>query len=388
MDFSYSEEQDAVRELADRIFSERSTNERLKEIEVAAGEEGPIDRALYRELAGAGLLSIHLSEDDGGGGLNFVAACLVIEAAGRTAAYVPVIETMVYGAAPIARFGTSAQRQIWLPGVHRGDVILTAALAELVGEVIVPGGTSPATRAIARDDGTWVLHGTKACVPAAMVADAVLIPATCTAPDGSSGGCGVFIVDAGTDGLVRTRQMTASGRPEAVLDLTGVVVGADRLLGGPAVDGAAVVTFITELATTALCVMEAGVCTTALALTGEFTKTRVQFDRPIATFQAVGQRAADAYIDTEGIRLTAWQAASRLSAGLPAASEVAVAKYWAAEAGQRVVHAAAHLHGGVSVDRDYPLHRYFLLTEHIELTLGGANESLRRLGRILAAEPA
>ena len=70
-----------------------------------------------------------------------------------------------------------------------------------------------------------------------------------------------------------------------------------------------------------------------------------------------------------------------------ASAEVAVAKYWAAEGGQRVVHAAAHLHGGVGVDRDYPLHRFFLLTRHIELTLGGANESLRRLGRILAAEP-
>jgi alkylation response protein AidB-like acyl-CoA dehydrogenase len=113
----------------------------------------------------------------------------------------------------------------------------------------------------------------------------------------------------------------------------------------------------------------------------------VQFEKPIATFQAVGQRAADAYVDTEAIRLTAWQAASRLAEGLPASAEVAVAKYWAAEGGQRVVHAASHLHGGVGVDRDYPLHRFFLLTRQIELTLGGANESLRRLGRILAAEP-
>ncbi len=333
----------------------------------------------------------------------------MIEAAGRTAAYVPVVETMVYGAAPIALFGTAAQRKTWLPGVNSGDVILTAALAELAGEVIVPGGTSPSTTATAQGDGTWVLHGTKACVPAALVANAILIPATLLAPDGSAGGSGVFIIDACSDGLVMTRQMTASGRPEAVLELTGVVVGDDRLLGGvaaggaaaggaaadgaaaadaAAADGAAVITSIAELATTALCIMEAGVCATALALTAEFTKTRVQFGRPIATFQAVGQRAADAYIDTEGIRLTAWQAASRLSAGLPASAEVAVAKYWAAEAGQRVVHAAAHLHGGVSVDRDYPLHRFFLLTEHIELTLGGANDSLRRLGRILAAEPA
>src|ERR1019366_1779976 len=106
--------------------------------------------------------------------------------------------------------------------------------------------------------------------------------------------------------------------------------------------------------------------------------------KPIATFQAVGQRAADAYVDTEAVRLTAWQGGSRPAGGVPASSQGAVAKFWAAEGGQRVVHAAAHLHGGVGVDRDYPLHRFFLLTRQIELTLGGANESLRRLGRILA----
>ena len=89
-------------------------------------------------------------------------------------------------------------------------------------------------------------------------------------------------------------------------------------------------------------------------MTAEYTKTREQFDRPIATFQAVGQRAADAYIDTEAVRLTAWQAIWRLSEGLPATTEVAVAKFWAAEGGQRVVHAAQHLHGGMGVDKRLP----------------------------------
>jgi acyl-CoA dehydrogenase len=386
MDFSYSEEQEAVRQLAGQIFGERATHDRLKQVEAEAGDEGPFDRDLWRELANAGLLGIHLSEDVGGAGLDFVAACLVIEAAGRTAAYVPVVETMVYGAVPIAHFGTDAQRKAWLPGVASGDTILTAALAELVGEVILPGGTEPATTATAQQDGTWVLSGTKACVPAALVADAMIVPATCKSPDGAVSGIAAFIVDTGANGVALTRQTTTTGRPEAIVDLDGVRVGADRLLG-EGTDGAAAITLLTEFATTALCVQEAGACASALDLTAEYTKTRVQFDKPIATFQAVGQRAADAYVDTEAIRLTAWQAASRLAAGLPAAAEVAVAKYWAAEGGQRVVHAATHLHGGVGVDRDYPLHRYFLLTRQIELTLGGANESLRRLGRLLAEEP-
>jgi alkylation response protein AidB-like acyl-CoA dehydrogenase len=387
MDFTYSEEQEAVRELAGRIFTERVTHERLKEIEQAGADEGPIDRSLWRELADAGLLGIALDEKYGGAGLDFVAACLVIEAAGRTAAYVPLIETLVYGAAAIAQFGTEAQRQEWLPGVSSGETILTAALAELVGEVILPGGTSPTTTARAQADGSWVLDGTKACVPAALVANAILVPATRLASGGSAAGTGVFIVEADAEGLELIKQTTTTGRPEAILELTGVKVAADRQLGGEGADGAAIITALSEFATAALCVLEAGACATALSLTGEYTKTRVQFDKPIATFQAVGQRAADAYVDTEAIRLTAWQAVSRLSAGLPASSEVAVAKFWAAEGGQRVVHAAAHLHGGVGVDRDYPLHRFFLLTRQIELTLGGANESLRRLGRTLADEP-
>jgi 3-oxocholest-4-en-26-oyl-CoA dehydrogenase beta subunit len=386
MDFSYSEEQEAVRQLAGQIFGERSTHERLKQVEATAGDDGPIDRELWKELADAGLLGIHLGEDVGGAGLDFVAACLVIEAAGRTAAYVPVVETMVYGALPLDRFGTDAQRKTWLTGVAGGETILTAAMAELVGEVIVPGGAEPTTTATAQADGSWVLSGTKACVPAALVADAILVPATCQTADGTTTGPGVFIVEPGAEGVTLTRQTTTTGRPEAIVELDGVRLGVDRLVGEGA-DGAAIIECITEYATTALCIEEAGVCATALELTAEYTKTRVQFEKPIATFQAVGQRAADAYVDTEAIRLTAWQAAARLAAGLPASSEVAIAKYWAAEGGQRVVHAASHLHGGVGVDRDYPLHRFFLLTEQIELTLGGANESLRRLGRILADEP-
>jgi alkylation response protein AidB-like acyl-CoA dehydrogenase len=386
MDFTYSEEQEAVRQLAGQIFTDRVTHERLKQLESEAGDEGPFDRDLWKELASAGLLGIHLSEDVGGAGLDFVAACLVVEAAGRTAAYVPVVETMVYGAVPIAQFGTDAQRKTWLAGVAAGETVLTAALAELNGEVILAGGTEPATTATAKGDGSWSLSGTKACVPAALVADAILVPAQCKTADGTVTGLGVFIVDPKAPGVTLTRQSTTTGRPEAIVELADVQVPPDGLLG-EGVNGAAVVSVITEFATTALCVLEAGACAAALDLTAEYTKTRVQFEKPIATFQAVGQRAADAYVDTEAIRLTAWQAASRLASGLPASAEIAVAKFWAAEGGQRVVHAASHLHGGVGVDRDYPLHRYFLLTRQIELTLGSANESLRRLGRILADEP-
>jgi alkylation response protein AidB-like acyl-CoA dehydrogenase len=113
----------------------------------------------------------------------------------------------------------------------------------------------------------------------------------------------------------------------------------------------------------------------------------VQFERPIASFQAVSQRAADSYINTEAVRLTAWQAAWRLSEGMPAAEQVASAKFWACDGGLQVLHAAQHLHGGVGVDRDYPLHRCFLWGKQIELTLGSTMPTLVRLGGLLADTP-
>jgi acyl-CoA dehydrogenase len=374
MDFSFTEEQEAVRELSDRIFTDLSTHERLRELE-SEPDGDRFDRKLWAELAGAGLLGIALPEADGGAGLGFVATGLVVEAAGRTAAYVPVIETLAAAAPAIARFGTEDQRRRWLPGVVAGETVLTTALVEL-------GGTPDAPSVVAERHGDgWTLTGSKSCVPSGTIADAVLVPARV-----EPGSVAVFIVDLSGPGVSRERQVANTGQPEAILTFSGATVGADGLLG-TVEDGATIVHWLVQRTTAAISLAQAGAAAASLALVAEYTKTREQFGKPIATFQAVGQRAADAYVDTEAIRLTAWQAAWRIDEGLPADREVAIAKFWAADGGQRVVHAAVHLHGGVGVDRDYPLHRYFLMTKHFELTLGGATEQLLVLGSALAAEP-
>jgi acyl-CoA dehydrogenase len=388
MDFTFSEEQEAARELAGRIFGEQATHERLKAVEQAAGPEGPFDHDLWMALADAGLLGLALPEDVGGAGLDFVATCLVVEAAGRSAAHVPVVETLVMTAGVLDRFGTEDQRHWWLPRIAEGGTVGTAALSELVGDMVVPGVAGPATTARRRPEGGYVLDGTKACVPAGLLANVVLVPAALVGEHGEHTGTALFLVLPHAAGVTLARQDTTAGRPQALMTLASVVVEDEARVGGEAADGAAMVGWLAEHATAALCVAQAGTCAAALELTADYTKTREQFDKPIATFQAVGQRAADAYVDTEAIRLTAWQAAWRLAAGLPASAEVAMAKFWAAEGGQRVVHAAAHLHGGVGVDRDYPLHRHFLNTRMNELTLGTASDSLRHLGALLAAEPA
>jgi len=374
MDFSFSEEQEAVRDLATRIFTDLSTHERLRELESDPDGER-FDRKIWGELAAAGLLGMSLPEEVGGAGLGFVETGLIVEAAGKSAAYVPVVETLAAAAPAIARFGTEAQRRDWLPGVVAGDTVLTTALVELGGS---PG--MPSVVAEPNGDG-WTLSGTKPCVPSGMFADAVLVPARV-----EPGSVAVFIVEPSAGGVTRSRQPVNTGQAEAVVTLTGTVVGPEALLGSVE-GGPAIIDWLVQRTTTAVALAQAGAAAAALALVAEYTKTREQFGKPIATFQAVGQRAADAYVDTEAIRLTAWQAAWRLSEGLPCDKEVAVAKFWAADGGQRVVHAAVHLHGGVGVDRDYPLHRYFLMTKHFELTLGGATDHLLRLGSILADEP-
>ena len=174
-------------------------------------------------------------------------------------------------------------------------------------------------------------------------------------------------------------------RPQARVTLQGCTLDADALLGGGAHDGTAIVDWIALRAKVAMCMMMAGAARSAIELAADYTKERQQFDRPVATFQAVSNRAGDTYIDTEAISLTAWQAAWRIDQGLPADEQAAMAAWWAAEGGFRVMHGAVHVHGGVGVDRDYPLHRHFLLARQLELTLGTGEDHLAALGRSIAA---
>jgi alkylation response protein AidB-like acyl-CoA dehydrogenase len=374
VDFSFSEDQQAVIDLAAKLLGENATHERQREIERGGGTR--FDRELWAMLAEAGLVGTALPQEHGGAGLGFLEVASILEQAGRTTAPVPFHETVVLGALPIAAFGSTRQRAAWLPRVASGEAILTAALMEDGAD---PG--APATEARAAGPGV-ALHGEKVCVPFAEQADAILVPAR-----GEDGRVAVYLLDPTAPGVALTPLVGTSGRPQALLRLDGARVGADAVLGG-ADDGARVLPWLLERATAGLCALTLGVCARALELTAEYVKTRKQFGQPIAMFQAVGHRAADAYVDLEGIRLTTWQAAWRLDAGLPAAAEVALAKFWAADAGQRIVHAAQHLHGGMGVDRDYPLHRCFLWAKELELALGGATPQLLHIGRLLAEEAA
>jgi alkylation response protein AidB-like acyl-CoA dehydrogenase len=372
MDFSLSDDQQALRELARKIFADRSSPERMKALE-ASGEW--VDRALWSELARANLPAIALPEEVGGAGLGPIEAALVLEEQGRHLAPVPLFATIVLGGMPIAAFGTPAQRERWLVPVAHAEAVLTAALEE-------PAGFDPlAPRTAARRDGAgFRLDGEKICVEAAAPASAVLVPART-----EGGRLGVFLVEPGAPGVELERQLSARREPLSRLRLAGVRVGPEAVLGPPD-GGAEIVEWIRERALLGLAALQLGVAEAAMRQTADYTIQRKQFGRPIASFQSAQHRIADAYVDVECMRSVVLEAAWRLSAGLPASLHVRAAKWWACVAGDRVTHTAQHLHGGTGADVDYPIHRHFLWSQHVLATLGGPRQQLEELGRRIARD--
>lgn len=375
MDFSWSEEQRAIQGLARQIFEDHCTPERLAEIERAS--DG-LDRELWSALARANLLGVALPEEFGGSSLGILELCLLLEEAGRALAPLPLWPVLCAAALPIAEFGTPDLRRDTLPRIASGELLLSAALSE------VGGADSATPRTAAQPEGTrWRLDGEKVCVPAAHAAERILVPArTDAGVDGVR--VGVILVDAHAAGAKLEPQTATNREPQFRLVLSGAEVAADAVLGDPR-EGAGMVRWIEERALVALCALQLGVAQEALRRTAEYTSSRRQFGRPLASFQGVALRAADAYIDIEAMRSTLWQAAWRLSAGLPASRQIAAAKWWACVGGQRVVHTAQHLHGGIGADVSYPIHRYFLWAKQLELTLGGAPQHLAHLGQLLAS---
>lgn len=347
MDFSFDETQASVRDLARQIFAGQATVERVKEVEAS---EDRIDRGLWAELAKADLLGLCLPESQGGGGYGMVELALVLEQQGRTVAPVPLLETVV-AAMAIAELGTDEQRARWLPGVIAGETVLTLAVEQ-----------HPSLPGVTADGGN--LTGTATSVPFGHVAQAVLV--------------------ATDDGLYLTDPSAAA---HEVAELTNRTKAAHLTFGGtPAqrVGDERAVDWVLDRYRTGLAAVAVGACQAALDMTAEYTSTRHQFGRPLSTNQGVALRAADAFIDIRAIDATLWQAAWRIDQGLDARKASMVAKWWASDGGQRVVHATQHLHGGMGADVDYPIHRYFLWGKTIEQQLGGPGLQLARLGEEIA----
>ncbi|MFF6885101.1 acyl-CoA dehydrogenase family protein [Streptomyces sp. NPDC012421] len=364
MDFTPTEEQEAARELAARILGDLSTHERL-----AAGG-GATDAELWKALSAAGLPAA-VEE------IGLLGLVLLLEEQGRVTAQVPLAATGVYGILAVARHGNDEQRARLLPGLRDGTTVATGAFPA-TGAVTATGVVTEAGEGVTRGGGAATgggaarrgrLTGTVAWVPWLRDAAFVLVP------DADRALWLVRTEDAGVEAVELTAPWSA-GR--LVLDGTP----AERL-GGEAGE-AAPYEDVLAAARTAFAGLQAGVCAGSLARAVAYTSVREQFGRPLATRQAVQLRAADAHMDTESIRVTAYEAAWRSDAGLDCAAAALTAAWWASEAGKRVVHTGQHLHGGMGADLDHPVHRHFLWGRQLDAYLGAGTELLAELGDLLA----
>ncbi|QUQ66380.1 acyl-CoA dehydrogenase family protein [Kutzneria sp. CA-103260] len=318
----------------------------------------------WTDLAASGVLAATLPESAGGNGFGLLEQCSVLVELGRAMSSAPYLHSIVQAASTVARFGTAEHVDRWVRPALTGSTVLSVALSEENND----DPLSPVTQA-SPISGGWRLTGAKSLVPPG---DLFLVPASTT------DGVRLFLVE--SDQVSPQPQELVDG-DTCLLDLSDVEVDASRVLDAAAVSHAL------HRGVVGLCALQLGVVERALEMTTEYARTRQQFDRPIGSFQAVSQRLADAYIQVEAIRLTLWQAAWRLSEGLPCDTELATAKFWAAEAGHYVAHTAVHIHGGMGIDVSHPLHRYFTAAKRHEFALGGATAHLRHIGAALAATP-
>ncbi|WP_339130365.1 acyl-CoA dehydrogenase family protein [Streptomyces sp. f51] len=350
MDFTPTGEQTAAAELAARIFGDLSTHERL----TAAGTGS--DAGLWKELCAAGLVGA--VTDTGLLGL-----VLLLEEQGRTTAQVPFAVSCVYGLLAVTAHGSPEQRERLLPGIADGTVVVTGAITDPGAMSAFSGPSSPAASGSPSAPGE--LTGVLPAVPWLRDATHVLV---------ADGRRRLWLVRAAEAAAREPVELTApwsAGR----LVLEGTP--AEPLGGAGAYDD------VLATARTAFAGLQAGVCAGSLARAVEHTNTREQFGQPLAVRQGVQLRAADAYMDTEAIRVTAYEAAWRRDEGLPWATHALTAAWWAAEAGRRVVHTGQHLHGGAGADLGHPVHRHFLWGRQLDAHLGCGDELLQEMGELI-----
>jgi alkylation response protein AidB-like acyl-CoA dehydrogenase len=367
MDFSYSIEQLDVKNLAAKIFADKTSQQRLREIDA---QQQKFDSKLWLDLAQAGLLAVAMDEKHGGSGFGFETLSLVFEELGRTVAPVPAVPVLT-SAYVLQKYANDDICQRYLPAVANGQKMISAALLEPAND----NALKPQVLAQYSDQ-CWTLSGVKSAVPFAPNCEVIIVPAS------TDKGLAVFLLKPDTDGVLLESQVCTAGEPQYLLTADNAEV--ELLASGDA--ASLMVSALAEHMSAALCAMAIGLTDKMMRMTASYTSERQQFGVPVATFQAVGHRAADCYIDVECLRLTTQQAVSLLAQGGDSSEAVMIAKIWVGDVCHRVSQAAQHLHGGIGIDRDYELFRYCLWARQIELTCGTSAALTQGLGEKIAAD--
>jgi len=365
MDFTVSEAEAAASELAARLLHASGPAATVADAEARTAD---LDRSLWKELGQAGLLSLALPAELGGDGLGVQATGAVLMQVGRHAARIPALARLALGVLPVARSADPDVKEMLLSGVGAGETILTAAIRE----PSCPMPEMPATTVTLGAHGGTV-SGVKVGVPYAAAARWILIAANT-----SAGHPVVAVVEPDADGLSCQRTLSSSGLPEYTLRLAGTPVLA--VLDGCSVGD------LYRIALAGASAVADGVLAGALDLTTSYIRTREQFGRPLATFQAVAQQIADVYAVARTLHLITVSASWQLDTGRDSAGrDLDVAAYWLAEHGPAALRTCHHLHGGIGMDVTYPLPRYSALMTDLAAFVGGAADRLDRIGAREAA---
>ncbi len=315
------------------------------------------DAVTWDDLASAGLLALPVPEAAGGEGLGLLEVAEVLRGLGTRSVQLPVWETLCVGVLTVAAAGTSEQQERLLKGVAEGATLLTPALRE-------PGfPVNPAT-SVTVTDGVARLSGRKVAVSYADRAATLLVLATV---DGSP--C-VALVDPSAEGVTLTESHSSRGATEHTVTFTDVAV---ELLGD---DAASAARALQDHSVAGICILGAGLVEGARDLTASYIAERTQFGRSLAEFQAVAMQIADVYIASRMLTLAAANVAWRVSEGLDATDDLAVAAYWLATEGPAALHICHHLHGGMGVDITYPLPDYYSWVKDLAHSLGGVDTTL------------
>jgi len=322
----------------------------------------------WRKVADLGWLGIAVPEQYGGMGLSFFDLALLLEEQGRALMPGPFFSTTVLGAMSILEAGSDAQKAQYLPRIAKGDLIATLALTEPTA-TYEPSGIQ--ATAMAQGNG-YVLNGTKLFVPDAQVADLLVVAARTGKTANPAEGVTLFLVDAKAPGVTITPLITIASDKQAEVALMDVRVPAGAVLG-MANQGWPAVARIIELAAVGKCAEMLGGADRVLDMTVNYAKDRVQFGRPIGSFQAIQHHCANMATDVEGCRYVTYEAAWRVSERLPATQEVAIAKAWVSDAYRRVCALGHQSHGAVGFTKEYDLQLFTRRAKSAEVAYGDAD---------------
>ena len=357
LDLDFNEEQDMLREMVAGLLSEASSFAKVRELEDDPAGYSP---ELWQQLAELDLLGLLLPEEYGGSGQSMVEGAVVHEEFGRALAATPHLVSCVIAGGALVRAGSDAQKSEWLPQIAKGEAILTAAWVEPDNSY---GPKGVQVRAVAEGDG-FTISGTKQLVQYASSAARLIVLAR--TGDGERD-VDLFLVDPTAAGVTLSQRMTISSDNQYRVDLDGVkVTEADRL--GAAGTGWNTWTRVMFEANILLAAQAVGGCTQALDMTVEYSKERVQFDKPLGSFQALSHYMADAKTAVDGARLLTYEAAWAHSAARPVDRLAPMAKLFACNTYRDTTAMAQQLFGGVGFTLDYDIQLFFRRAKALQLS--------------------